>query len=260
VESSASDEMLADLATRQLRDTFALFTRLAGGKVEESGTVLRYVTGLPAFMANGAIVTGPATSDELRQSIDWVEDNAEMFLVTIDDRFLQPLVEALGERDIRPDDDPAPGMVLDPIPALPEPPEAIAIEPIDDSNYDAFASIIGSIFTSPETVPMIFPLNMVTGDAVRVLMAKLDGQFVGTAMAVRTGDLAGIYSVGTLEHARGRGVGTAVTAAAIRAAVRDWGVERIFLQSSQMGFGIYAALGFRTVTSYQMLGGMRKPG
>jgi ribosomal protein S18 acetylase RimI-like enzyme len=89
-------------------------------------------------------------------------------------------------------------------------------------------------------------------------MASLDNEIVGTAMAVRTGDLAGIYSVGTLEHARGRGVGRAVTAAAIEAAAKGWGVKRIFLQSSQMGLSVYESLGFHTVASYQMLGGMRK--
>jgi hypothetical protein len=49
-----------------------------------------------------------------------------------------------------------------------------------------------------------------------------------------------------------------VTAAAIEAAAKGWGVKRIFLQSSQMGLSVYESLGFRTVASYQMLGGMRK--
>lgn len=258
MRDNLSDGALADLGTRQLRDTFGLFSRLAGGQVIESGPVFSYATGLPAFMANGAMVTGPATPDELRQSLDWVENSAELFLVTIDDRFLEPLVAALAERDLRPDDDPAPGMVLDPIPDLTDVHAGIEIEPVSESNYEAFACIISSIFAPAETVRMIFPLNMVTGDHVRVMMASLDGEIVGTAMAVRTGDLAGIYSVGTLEHARGRGVGRAVTAAAIEAAANGWGVKRIFLQSSQMGLSVYESLGFRTVASYQMLGGMRK--
>ena len=172
-----SDGALADLGTRQLRDTFGLFSRLAGGQVVESGEVFSYATGLPAFMANGAIVTGPATPDELRQSLDWVENSAELFLVTIDDRFLEPLVAALSERDMRPDEDPAPGMVLDPIPDLTDVPAGIEIEPVSASNYEAFASIIGAIFAPAETVRVIFPLNMVTGDHVRVMMASLDGEF-----------------------------------------------------------------------------------
>jgi ribosomal protein S18 acetylase RimI-like enzyme len=58
--------------------------------------------------------------------------------------------------------------------------------------------------------------------------------------------LAGIFSVGTLEHARGRGFGSIVTQAAMNAA-RDDGAALAVLQASEMGLHVYERLGFETV-------------
>ena len=48
--------------------------------------------------------------------------------------------------------------------------------------------------------------------AFHILLARLDGENVATAMAYDFGGDCGIYDVGTLEHARRRGLGTALTA------------------------------------------------
>jgi GNAT superfamily N-acetyltransferase len=69
------------------------------------------------------------------------------------------------------------------------------------------------------------------------------------SIAVRTGESGGIYSVATLESARRRGVGTAVTWAAVDA-IREWGCTAAVLQSSEMGYPVYRAMGFAEVTRY----------
>lgn len=71
----------------------------------------------------------------------------------------------------------------------------------------------------------------------------------GTSLAIRTADASGVYSVGTLPDARRRGVGTAVTWAAVLAG-RDWGCDTIVLHASEMGFSMYRSMGFRTVVNY----------
>jgi ribosomal protein S18 acetylase RimI-like enzyme len=55
--------------------------------------------------------------------------------------------------------------------------------------------------------------------------------------------LAGIYHVATLPLARGRGVGSAVTRAAMRAA-RNAGATRAALQATELGLRVYQSLGF----------------
>lgn len=80
--------------------------------------------------------------------------------------------------------------------------------------------------------------------AYRILVGQLDGESVSTAMAFDVGSDCGIYNVGTLEHARRRGLGTALTALHLHDA-RDRGRLTASVQSTRMAEGVYAAVGFR---------------
>jgi len=80
--------------------------------------------------------------------------------------------------------------------------------------------------------------------AYHILVARLDRENVATAMAFDHGSDCGIYNVGTLEHARRRGLGTALTAVHVHDALAR-GCQTATLQSTQMAEGMYAAVGFR---------------
>ena len=99
----------------------------------------------------------------------------------------------------------------------------------------------------------LFSPSFAADPDVELFLGSLDGQPVGTAVAIRTGDVSGVYAVGTLPAARRRGVGSALTWAAV-AAGQAWGCDTIVLQASEMGFPIYAAMGFRTVVEYAVFG------
>ena len=71
-----------------------------------------------------------------------------------------------------------------------------------------------------------------------------DGETVAAALAYDYGDDCGIYNVGTVEQARRRGLGTALTAAPLHDA-RDRGCRTASLQSTPMAERVYAAVGFR---------------
>ncbi len=76
---------------------------------------------------------------------------------------------------------------------------------------------------------------------------------LATTSVLVEGDLAGIYFVATMPEARGRGIGAAVTRAAMRYA-RDIGATRAALQSSDAGFSVYRGLGFEqrcVVSAYE---------
>lgn len=83
---------------------------------------------------------------------------------------------------------------------------------------------------------------------VRPFTVRLEGRPAGASLAIRTGAVAGVYAVGTLEAARRRGVGTAATWAAVAAGRA--GCDMVMLQSSEMGYPMYEAMGFRTVGRY----------
>jgi ribosomal protein S18 acetylase RimI-like enzyme len=80
--------------------------------------------------------------------------------------------------------------------------------------------------------------------AYQVLIARLDGENVATGMAFDLDGDCGIYNVGTLEHARRRGLGTALTALLVHDALAR-GCQTASLQSTAIAEGVYAAVGFR---------------
>jgi GNAT superfamily N-acetyltransferase len=80
--------------------------------------------------------------------------------------------------------------------------------------------------------------------AFHLLAARIDGEMVAAALAYDFGGDSGIYNVGTVERARRRGLGTALTAAQVHDA-RDRGCQTASLQSTPMAERVYSAVGFR---------------
>ena len=79
-----------------------------------------------------------------------------------------------------------------------------------------------------------------------VQVARPGGQSVATGIAFdRDGD-CGIYDVGTLPHARRRGLGTAVTALLAHDAPAR-GCRTASLQSTAIAERVYGAIGFRGI-------------
>jgi ribosomal protein S18 acetylase RimI-like enzyme len=78
-------------------------------------------------------------------------------------------------------------------------------------------------------------------------LGYLDGQPVATASSFTTGDLVGIYNVGTIGSARRRGIGIALTHTAL-AEARARGAKNAVLHASDQGYSIYRQLGFQTIS------------
>jgi ribosomal protein S18 acetylase RimI-like enzyme len=91
------------------------------------------------------------------------------------------------------------------------------------------------------------PSGLLTGvdpDAFHVVAVYLAGEAVAAGIAYDHSGDCGIYNVVTHEHARRRGIGTAVTAALVRDA-RERGCETASLQSTPIAERVYSAVGFR---------------
>lgn len=115
--------------------------------------------------------------------------------------------------------------------------------PRDRSEY---LSVFGA-----ELAPLVTAADL--ADPYRTyLVGRREGVPVAIAMVRRTGDAAQVGAVAVLPDHRGRGYGTAISAAATRAAVRS-GVELVWLHSTPASERIYARLGYRIVDVHLQL-------
>lgn len=125
-----------------------------------------------------------------------------------------------------------------------------AIEQANDFWRVAIASY-SSIGFPPEVFAGYTNHAGLLAENVVAFLALFDGESVGIAMTMVSHGVAGIYWVGSLEQARGKGIGRAVTVAATNAGF-DLGANVASLQASPMGKPIYEAMGYETAFEYQM--------
>ena len=146
-----------------------------------------------------------------------------------------------------------PLMVLDDVDRVPAPPEGVAITEVGPGDVadTITASAIGN--TMPPHLAEVFANeDLVEEPDVAIVLARIDGAAVATAMTVLTGPAIGIYAVSTVPEHRGKGLGAAVTWAAV-AAGRERGGTWSVLQSSDMGKGVYERMGYRVVGDYRFI-------
>jgi ribosomal protein S18 acetylase RimI-like enzyme len=145
----------------------------------------------------------------------------------------------------------APGMIADltTVPLDQPYPHGITIRQLEHANeLTHWLDVFMAAFSAPEYQREIWRDAYVRcgfGDAAawQHFVAFEDGRPLATTSVLVDGDLAGIYFVATLAEARGRGIGSAVTRAAMRYA-RDAGATRAALQSSEVAVSVYRSLGF----------------
>ena len=144
-----------------------------------------------------------------------------------------------------------PGMVADPHTVrAPIVSEGLTIERADE-RLDEVASVATEGFGGEFAINRGFVAEGVWRDPrARVYLASLDGTAVATAETSLQEGVLGVFGVATIPGARRRGVGAAITAHAIRDRVDD--ADLAFLQSSEMGRGVYERLGFRAVSAWEV--------
>jgi ribosomal protein S18 acetylase RimI-like enzyme len=84
---------------------------------------------------------------------------------------------------------------------------------------------------------------------IRAVVAYDDGEPVAAALVLLSHGIAGVYWVGTVERARRRGFGEAVTRIVTNVGF-DLGAACCTLQASTMGESVYARMGYETLYTY----------
>ncbi len=103
----------------------------------------------------------------------------------------------------------------------------------------------------PDAVSRELGPNLLTIPTFTVFVGYRSGEPVASSMlaTTRSVGLAGVYSVATRPAHRGRGFGTAVTAAALAEAVQQ-GYDTAVLEPSPSAVRMYRRMGFEPLTTY----------
>ena len=219
------------------------------GEIREEHGVFAFFTGLPISLFNGCVVVAPTPAPELEAALEWIGRRGCPYRVFIDEQRAPGLASVPLARGLVRELSLYPGMVLHPVPQSPPSAPGVTVVRVTRSNLAEHQGVHVESGMPLELARRLFSASFATDPDVQLFTVRLEGRAVGAAAAIRTGDVSGVYAVGTLPEARRRGVGTAATWAAV-AAGSGWGCDTIALQSSEMGYAMYAAMGFRTVVPY----------
>lgn len=128
------------------------------------------------------------------------------------------------------------------------PPAGVEIRPLDCALLEEWTTVVTlNLFGGAEEnlPPMAALYQKVLGsDRMLFYAALIQGQVVATAKLFLDGGLAGIHAVSTHADFRNRGIGRAITNAALKEAQRR-GAQRAVLQASPLGEAVYRKLGFK---------------
>jgi len=226
-------------------------------KVSRAGGVVTVLTGLPMDWFNQVLIEREeATPAGVLAGVTEARERGDNFVVRlregIDDRFIPTLTEAglapAGQETV------TPGMVAFPIDH-----EAIAeraaseleIRRVTDATgIDAHRQAVTAGFGSDPAVALGTACpDLLDRPECVVYVGYADGDPVISGLGWRTGRTIGVYSIATVESARRRGYGAAMTARVVADGVAA-GCDVAALQASEIGRAIYERLHFRTVVRY----------
>jgi hypothetical protein len=225
--------------------------------VTRTGGVLTILTGLPFDWFNQVLIErDDATPAAVLAGVARALERGERFVVRlregIDDRFLTTLIQAGLVPESR--DTLTPGMVAFPIDGdaitAPAPHDLEIRRVIDAAGIDAHRSVVTAGFGSDPAVAAGTACSDLLDRPECVLyVGYAGGGPVVSGLGWRTGRTIGVYSIATVESARRRGYGAAMTARVMADGVVA-GCDVAALQASDVGRPIYERLGFRTVVNY----------
>ncbi len=270
--ADASEDTSSAALVRAVEDNvvafYSHFGRMPGARLEESPELTWVMTGVPAPHFNAILRTRfvPSLPDEERDAciaatIDrFRQRGLPMLWWVMPSTVPAHLGSALAAHGLTPGGT-RPGMAVD-LAALPAAASesgtaapGLRIETVADlPAYERWVAVFAACYGyTPEIAARYLALTskaeLDSGDTlppVRHYLGWLNGNPVAIATLLLDAGVAGLYHVGTVPHARRRGIGTAIALAPLLDA-RRLGSRVGVLFSSPMGLNIYRQMGFQTV-------------
>jgi GNAT superfamily N-acetyltransferase len=232
-------------------------TRRAGGAVHDEDGLMLFAGPHPLpVLANGVMRAEPRLSapEALARARDFFAPRRRGYSVLVRAHADGDLHEAAAAAGLRLFGEP-PGMVLDH--RLPDaaPPPGVTLARVETAeDVAAFADVQARAWATYGMPLDVAPaslgrLEVVAAPHVVSVLARAEGVPVAGAMTIVTHGVAGVYWVGTVPEARGRGLAALCTRAAGNAGF-DLGARVAALQASPMGEPVYRRMGYVEVTRY----------
>jgi GNAT superfamily N-acetyltransferase len=224
----------------------------AAGAVQRFGAVTAFVSGLPISFLNGCIAPGAAAAADLEAAVEWLDERPYPYEIWIGEEFVDPHAAALAAMGFEREAWAMPSMMIRPIIEPPPPRDGITVRAVaDQAALDEHVAMLVDDRLPIAVAGPMYSASFASDPDVQAFTAYLEGRPVGSSLAIRTGEVCGVYSVGTKPEARGRGVGSAATWAAVGAGA-GWGCSTAVLQSSEMGYPVYLGMGFEVLKRYSV--------
>jgi ribosomal protein S18 acetylase RimI-like enzyme len=233
------------------RELWREMVRWSGGRILEDGGVL-LVSGPSAYL-RVAIRSDPrvAAATVLARATAFFETEPTGFIVLVrrpDDDDIERAALASGfragwiER----------GMALRHPPTPSAVPDEVEVRAVADAagvvDYGRVVALANDDPGERERAPLLFHDESILAPHIAAFVAYMGAEPVACAMTLVSHRVAGVFYVATVEHARRRGLGDALTRSAARTGF-EMGAGAAWLGASDMGAHLYRRIGFEDLGS-----------
>jgi ribosomal protein S18 acetylase RimI-like enzyme len=217
--------------------------RWSGGVVHEEGGML-FVAGPSRYLRVAMRLDADLDAATAVERVARYFDSPHIVLVSTPDE--ADLMDAAAARGYRPEWTELPMMLATP-PDESSLPEGVDVRPVVDAGGVAdYGRVVAEANDDPgerERAPLLFHDEVLVAPHLAAYVAYAGDEPVSCAMTLVSHGVCGIFYVATVESARRRGLGDALTRTATGAGFA-LGAKAAWLGASEMGAGLYRRIGF----------------
>lgn len=225
-----------------------------GGVVHEADGLAVCLTGVPLAPFNPTLIEGlPTDPDAAVGQAERYYDGTGLSLgIDLEPSLHGPVREAAQRAGLTMVES-RPGMTLPLADVAPvSPPDEVEVFRVEDpALLDEVVEVDAAAFGGDAATTRLFLPDAVLEDpSQRVYAARADGRLVSVGESTTIDGVIGVFGIATVPAYRRRGIGAAVTALLL--ADRTGEADLAVLDASDLGFGVYERLGFRTMSTWEV--------
>jgi len=224
-----------------VRSLFVATHLVRGGQAADDGGLAWFHTGAPHEELGGVLLARP---DRIDEAVDALAGRPALWHSWPGSADADIEDDLLGRGFRFVEEEPVMVLDLHALGRTPAAPSGLELREVDDhAGLASWVRVWSGTEPDPAIVTALATAGLGTGRSVHHLIATLDGAPVGCSAAVAAGGAVAVEHVVTDARHRGRGIGTALTSAALRTGLAA-GARHAVLSASPDGAGLYRRLGF----------------